>query len=204
MNAREVVGIAGSWSSIQRDGLLKLHELVSGVTAPGAVVECGVCNGGAAAVLWHAAGTERRLWLFDSFEGMPQPMEKDGGRAFSKYTHRMEAFGHWNRGEVEIVKSVVETVGPLERVEIVKGWVEETLPVYACQIGAIAVLHLDMDFYSPTITALNYLYPLVSPGGLVIFDDYNSWAGCKVAADEYMQAHGLRFTEPGYYIRVGA
>src|SRR3990172_8182969 len=111
MNATEIIEFARSYSGIRRDGLLKLHALVSGNQAEGAVVECGVCNGGSAAVLWHAAGTARRLWLFDSFEGMPMPTLPDGGRAFSKYNYRMEAFGHWNKGSMEIAKSLIGMVG---------------------------------------------------------------------------------------------
>lgn len=149
---------------------------------PGAAVECGVCAGGSAAVLWHAAGARRDLWLFDSFQGMPEPTLPDGGRAFAQYQARK----NWNKADVATVQRALNAVGvPSEMVHIIPGWFKDTIPSTAPQIGLIAVLHLDGDFYESTMTALVHLYPLVVPGGVIIVDDYYSWMGCKKAVDEY-------------------
>lgn len=70
-------------------------------------------------------------------------------------------------------------VGPAE---IIQGWFSATVPVWAKQQRPIAVLRLDGDWYDSTILCLEHLWPLVSPGGLVIIDDYYPWDGCSKAA----------------------
>ncbi|HUP59862.1 MAG TPA: TylF/MycF/NovP-related O-methyltransferase [Thermoanaerobaculia bacterium] len=79
----------------------------------------------------------------------------------------------------------------VERVEIRKGWFQDTLPSAKHEIGSIAVLRLDGDWYESTRVCLDNLYDLVAPGGYVIIDDYNYWEGCKRAVDEFLAARGL-------------
>lgn len=207
MNASEVVDICKPYSGLPREGLLDLYRLIYGLKAPGAVVECGVQNGGAGALCWAAAGIERDLWLFDSFQGLPRPTEPDGGRAFSKYAAKLQKGEGWCVGTVQNVNEVTAKVGGLARVHIVPGWVEDTLPDRHAEIGAIAVLHIDVDFYSPTQCALAWLYEQMSPGGLVIVDDYHCWEGCKKAVDEFTGEHGLTFAQmygsPVYWRKEG-
>jgi hypothetical protein len=55
----------------------------------------------------------------------------------------------------------------------------------------LALLRLDGDLYKSTQDALTSLYDKVSPGGYVIVDDYNSWDGCRAAADEFRKQRGI-------------
>ena len=82
-----------------------------------------------------------------------------------------------------------------------KGWFAETLPRWSGWIGEIAMLHLDADWYQSTIECLEYLYPQLVAGGLLILDDYGHWDGCKVACQEYGIDELLTVTPPcGAYL----
>jgi O-methyltransferase len=130
-------GLADLWTACERTGNLE-----------GAVVECGVLNGGAGAALWHAAGARRHLWLFDSFAGMPEPTEQDGGRAGCQYTYRTARPEGWNIGEIKTVKRVLSLVKvPRKLTHIIKGWFSETLPGTVDAIWAIVANHLYAEFY---------------------------------------------------------
>lgn len=154
---------------------------------PGDVVECGVCNGGTAATMGAAlrAGT-RRMWLFDSFQGLPEPGELDGDRAHREYHVGMDL------GSIPRVKEALSAVRfPLERVEIVPGWFQDTLP-HADRPERISVLHVDADWYDSVMLVLDTFYDRVSPGGYVVFDDYGHWEGCRKATDEFLSRRGIQ------------
>ncbi len=145
----------------------------------GAFVECGTYKGGSAAVLISRAG-ERDVWLFDSWEGCPEPSPYD----VDKNGHRGNA-GEFHSSEEDVVELLAK-LGPfVARVHRVKGWFEETVPVSVGAIGPIALLHLDGDWYESTKACLNGLYSLLLPGGLLVIDDYGYWEGCRRAVDEF-------------------
>ena len=75
----------------------------------------------------------------------------------------------------------------MDRIEFVKGWFENTVPVTRKQIQQIAVLRIDGDWYESTKCCLENLYDKVSSGGYVIVDDYQSCYGCRRAVDEFIQ-----------------
>lgn len=142
----------------------------------GALVECGVWRGGCSALMaW--VGRPRKMWLFDSFEGLPEPGPLDGLEA-KEYAGKVIASEH----EVQEVFAKVGVNG-----EIRKGWFESTVPVASREIGPIAVLRLDGDWYQSTKVCLENLYDLVARGGVVIVDDYDRWQGCRTAVDEFMR-----------------
>ncbi len=170
----------------------------------GAFVEFGVWKGGAAGVMAAAAlrhaqdkQTQPRMtWLFDSFEGLPEPTEKDGAYA-AEY-----ALEHTSGR----LRSIEKCVGPIEDVEklffsvlrierehvrIEKGWFQETLPGAKQELSQIAILRIDADWYESTAYVLEELYGQVTPGGWVIVDDYGHWEGCKKAVDEFFERRGI-------------
>ncbi len=166
---------------------------------PGSFVECGVWRGGCAGVLADRArqeGRGRLTWLFDSFAGLPAPTAADGAEA-----------AHYAGGRADGALSPIgRCVGPLAdvrrllfdtlaidegAVRIVPGWFQDTLAATRDQIGPIAVLRLDGDWYASTKVCLETLYDLVVPGGYVIVDDYGDWPGCRRATDEFLAARGL-------------
>ena len=162
----------------------------------GAIVECGVFKGGTSAVMTMAAAPHRRIWMFDSFEGLPEPGALDGEKAF-------EYAGHRSSGALTPID---QCVGPLETVEklffeilhidprrvfIRKGWFQDTLPIAKNEIGPIAILRLDGDWYDSTKVCLDNLYDLVAPGGFVLIDDYGYWEGARKAVDEFRESRGI-------------
>ena len=167
---------------------------------PGALVECGVWHGGAAALMAQASlssGTPRRLHLFDSFEGIPDAEPGDGDRAIRETggtaTGALSvAYDYADRGgpgSPTQVSGLLARIGyPLERVEFHVGWFQDTVP--ASDTGVIAVLRLDGDLYASTKVCLEGLYPRVAPGGIVVIDDYGAYDGCRSAVDEYLSANG--------------
>jgi O-methyltransferase len=164
----------------------------------GDIVECGVWRGGSAMMialtLLQLGYTERRLYLYDTFEGMSAPSGKD--RAFDDRpaARVMEQAGwqqmnQWCLAPIEDVRANVQSTGyPHDRVVLVKGRVEVTIP---SQVPArIALLRLDTDWYESTLHELTHLYPLVATGGVLIIDDYGYWKGAREATDQYFAQHG--------------
>ncbi|MFA5377697.1 MAG: TylF/MycF/NovP-related O-methyltransferase [Dehalococcoidia bacterium] len=196
------------YSSIPAFRISQMAELSRQfVHIDGAFVECGVYNGGGAAVMARELGP-RPVWLFDSFEGLPKPEEIDGGRATMKYNHKVEAKVKWQAGDPVKVQAAFRALNRWDSdVHIVKGWFEDTLP--GTDTGPIAALHLDADWYASTCIALETLYDRVVPGGLILVDDYGAWVGCRTAVQEFWQRRHIApaFTmldeTAGYWVKDG-
>ena len=161
---------------------------------PGAFVECGVWKGGSmravALALLERDIQDRDLYLFDTFAGMSEPTQHD--RKLNETTLAREKWeqtardGHneWCYAPLESVRDAVCSTGyPANRVHLIKGKVEDTLP---CEYpDSIALLRVDVDWYEATAHVLQNLYPRLIQGGVFIHDDYNTWAGAQQATDEY-------------------
>lgn len=180
----------------------------------GCFVECGVWRGGCAAVMAsiaHRARSNRRIWLFDSFEGLPEPSEKDGNLAKAyadgKNFGRLRSIGKAVASLSSVEELLFSKLGlSKENVSIVKGWFQETLPYYKEEIGPIAILRIDADWYESTKLCLEYLYDNVVRGGYVILDDYGCWEGCRRATDEFLEERNSRvelqkIDSTGYYFQ---
>lgn len=189
-------------TSLER--MYALYEAVQSVSArrlPGAIVECGVWKGGSmslvAETLVAAGDVERELYLYDTFEGMTAPDERDtdidGRRALDRMEELQSQGLRWGAEPMEPVIELMRGTGyPMDRVKFVKGDVLDTLD--QVRPGAIALLRLDTDWYQSTKKELEVLAPLVSKGGFIIFDDYGHYRGARQAVDEYLgpsRAHHL-------------
>jgi O-methyltransferase len=193
------VQLVQPYTMVGYERLMNAYDIVQRAEAKGlagAIVECGVFKGGSAAVMTMAASPQRRIWLFDSFEGLPEPTAEDGEKAVEYSGHRvtgaLEPIGQCV-GPLDVVKELFFeklAVDP-SRVMIRQGWFQETLPTARYEIGSIAVLRLDGDWYDSTKVCLENLYDLVAPGGYVIIDDYGYWEGCRRAVDEFVAGRGL-------------
>lgn len=177
-------------------------QLLMARQVPGCFVECGVWRGGSSGIMGLAlrhAGHNRGLHLFDSFEGLPEPTSIDGHEA-AKYScwrasGNLTSIGKCQAGRKEVEQLLFEQLHlPRSQVHFHVGWFQKTIPADADHIEAIALLRLDGDWYESTMVCLNYLYPKLSSGGIVLLDDYYAWAGCKKAADEYRERHGIKNT----------
>jgi O-methyltransferase len=160
----------------------------------GDIVECGVWRGGsmmaAALTLVHLGRTDRDLYLFDTFTGMPAPTSFDRRRADGVASATL--IKDWTREGSMWVPSPVEQVRrnlagtsyPASRIRLVEGRVNDTLPASAP--SRIALLRLDTDWYESTRHELIHLYPRITAAGVLIIDDYGYWAGARKAVDEYI------------------
>lgn len=167
-----------------------LSERIIKSRVTGDFMETGVWRGGACimmrAVMAAYGVNDRRVWLADSFEGLPVPSPElyplDADEKFHEYR--------------ELSVSVEEVANNFmkydlldDQVVFLKGWFKDTLPSAA--IEQLALLRLDGDLYESTIITLQALYSKVSPGGYVIVDDYHVVKGCKQAVNDFFSANNI-------------
>lgn len=176
--------------------LYNLYEAVRYVVSrrvPGDFVECGVWKGGSmlmmALTLLQLGDRSRKLYLYDTFEGMPASTSEDiNYSGMTAEARRERALTRSPEGWMyasfdEVKRAVLSTGYPEDRVAFVRGMVEDTIPGTSPE--QIAILRLDTDFYSSTKHELEYLYPRLSHGGVLIIDDYDDWLGARQATDDY-------------------
>jgi hypothetical protein len=161
----------------------------------GALVECGVAQGGCAGVMALADAQHREprhLWLFDSYEGLPDPSELDFEQGRTGAHLRPLPKGSC-LGTIEQVSELLfdDLKIPRERATLVKGWFENTLAPNKAAVGTIALLRIDADWYESVKCCLETFYDSVAPGGEVIIDDYGTCFGAEKAVDEFRGARGI-------------
>jgi Macrocin-O-methyltransferase (TylF) len=181
----------GRYTMLSEQRLRSLHAMARSCGAEsieGAFVECGVAAGGSSALLAGCArrlGSSRRVWCFDTFTGMPEPGPED--RARNGVTAEESGWGTGTCSAPEAsVLEAASLFGAADRIVIRKGLFQETLPIAAAEIGPIALLHLDGDWYDSTRVCLECLWHRVVPGGHIQVDDYGHWEGCRRAVDEFL------------------
>lgn len=195
-------GVEAPWALYQSIEYIVRHNI------PGDIVECGVWSGGsmllAAHALMHFGETSRRIWLYDTFAGLPKPeavdARWDGMPALPTWQHHQNAGGRWCYGGTpDHVRDVVCSSGyPADQFVFVEGLVEDTLP--ATRPDSIALLRLDTDLYRSTYHELVHLYPPLSIGGILILDDYGGFQGVRRAVDQYFDETG----QPAFLSRISA
>jgi D-inositol-3-phosphate glycosyltransferase len=174
--------------------LCEAIRYVSANRIGGDVVECGVWRGGsmlaAARSLLERGDTQRTLWLYDTFSGMTPPTAEDRRLidrtdAAALLATQPRSADVWAVADLDDVRRTMSLCDyPEERVRYVVGPVEETIP--GAVPKQIAVLRLDTDWYASTLHELIHLFPRLSPGGVLIIDDYGDWEGARRAVDEYL------------------
>jgi O-methyltransferase len=192
--AKLMLQVKPRYSMVTNKNLITLYQLVQRANAmrlPGAIVECGVWNGGSAAIMGLANQDDsyhrmtRTIWLFDSFEGVPRPGEQDGKQ------EREGFFEGWNKGHIAMVHRIFAKLGvPMDHVRIVRGWFDATLQT--APIDRIAILHIDSDWYDSVKIVLDTFYDRVVPGGFIILNDYGAWQGCNRALADFIVERGLQ------------
>jgi O-methyltransferase len=199
----ELVTAVSPFTMTSAERIVSLANAVRYITrgnVPGAIVECGVWRGGSmmtvARTLLTLGVRDRELHLYDTFEGMSAPTEHDrkwdGAVASDKFRLVATSDGSdWCRVSIEdVTANMLSTGYPSERIHLVKGMVERTIP-HAGMPEQIAILRLDTDFYESTRHELEHLYPRLVSGGVLIIDDYGEWEGARRAVDEYLERPGV-------------
>ena len=186
-------GAEAPWS------LFKSVEYIVKNNIPGDIVECGVWSGGsmllAAMSLIYFGDTSRKLYLYDTFSGMPRPEDIDRRwdglptlPTWENYANSGRVWGFG--GTVEMVKEVMRiSKYPEENIVYVEGLVEDTIP--GVRPDTISILRLDTDFYRSTLHELVHLYPYLVSRGILIIDDYGQFQGSRAATDQYIAENNL-------------
>lgn len=178
----------------------RLAALINAVTyvtlnaIPGDITECGVWKGGsmmAIALTLLANGDQSRsLYLYDTFEGMSPPTANDKTLDNLSAAEQLRSYpretGIWAYASSEEVRANLLSTGyPKEKIHLIEGKVEDTIP--KTLPPSLSLLRLDTDWYESTKHELKYLYPLLETKGILIIDDYGHWQGARKAVDEYFR-----------------
>jgi len=191
------------------------------LNVPGAIIDCGVFKGQSLMTwaklveIFCPGDTFKKIIGFDTFKGFPDLSKTDG----AKIPRRDKVVGGFNAESfLPMLEKIIDInqqdsmIPRFKRVELKKGDVRKTIPTFVKENPGIRIslLHIDMDLYEPTKTALKYLYPLVSPGGVILLDEYAmaDFQGESIAFDEYFgnnkpQITKFTFTPTpgGYFIK---
>jgi O-methyltransferase len=151
--------------------LIELLKLITGV--PGDTVEVGVFRGASSVLICEGtAGEGRTHFAVDSYEGLSAPGDKDGG--------------YWNAGDMAAPEAAVRERLSQYPAYVIRGWVPNVLG--AVPAVALAFAHIDVDLYEPTCAASEWAYERLSPGGILLCDDYGfaSCPGARRGLDEVL------------------
>lgn len=203
---QEVIDIIESVTPYTMTGIQRLFALIQAVkyvvkaNIPGNIVECGVWRGGSMMAVAHTlrqlGENNIDLYLFDTYEGMTKPSDIDidyaGMPATTTFerTKRSNDSSEWCYASIEEVRNNLLSTGyNRERLKLIKGKVEDTIPDFAP--NQISLLRLDTDWHESTRHELVHLYPRLSAGGVLIIDDYGHWQGSRKATDEYFEQNNV-------------
>jgi O-methyltransferase len=187
-----ILQVKPNFTMVRNNNLINLYRSVQIVNQEdllGDIVECGVWNGGSAAVMGASckegvSPKKRSIWLFDSFQGLPPPDERDSDKERKFY------FNGWNKGNIDNVEVIFKDFGiSLKDVHIVPGWFQSTLK--SAPIKNIAILHIDADWYDSVKIVLDELFNKVVPNGFIVLDDYFYWQGCKKAVHDFFSENNI-------------
>lgn len=188
-----------AWPYDNAETMIGLHRLnnieycvrdVLSRNVPGDLIEAGAWRGGATifmrAVLKAYGDHRRKVWVADSFQGLPKP----DAAAFPIDAQNYLEPNRTLAVSLDEVKRNFARYGLLDdQVRFLPGWFRDTLP--HAPVDKLAVLRIDGDLYESTIECLRYLYPKVSPGGYIIDDDYGALINSKRAVDDFRAQQGI-------------
>lgn len=174
---------------VRLENIQYLIEIVESEGIPGDVMECGVWKGGAtilmAGVLEALDNKTRRVWVADSFQGLPKPNPEQYpvDQGDPHHTYKFLAVS-----QADVQKNFERYSLMSDRVQFLPGFFKDSLPG---PVEKLAVLRVDADMYESTTQALEALYPKVSPQGFVIIDDYYNIRGCHEAVEDFRKRHEI-------------
>ncbi|MCA3126547.1 MAG: class I SAM-dependent methyltransferase [Rhodocyclaceae bacterium] len=182
-------------------GKPKLENIAEAVLAvreagvPGGFLEAGVALGGSAILLGKIKPKDAPLALYDVFSMIPAPGENDGEDAHKRYEEISSGQSAGLGGKtyygyvdklLDVVKQNLRDAGldlVEDHIECIPGLFDETLH----PAGPIALAHVDCDWYESVKVCVDRIAPHLSKGGIIVFDDYSSYSGCRSAVDEWME-----------------
>lgn len=162
-----------------------LFNIARGVRhVSGDIAECGVFRAASSFLMLSASeGTGKKLHGFDSFEGLSKPDESDAVMS----AHTFE----WKENDLAVPEDIARrNLGLFPNlVTLYKGWIPERF--HEVKDTAFSIVHIDVDLFQPTLDSLEFFWPRLSPGGVIICDDYGfeTCPGAKKAMDEFFEKH---------------
>jgi hypothetical protein len=169
---------------------------------PGSFLEAGCALGGSAMVLTQAKDPGRPLYIYDVFGMIPPPTDEDGPDIHERYEKIKsgqaagiggDPYYGYEEALMDRVRDTFATLGlPVDdnAVTLVKGLFQDTIT----GDEPVALAHIDGDWYDSVRTCLERIGPRLSPGGIMVIDDYFYWSGCRTAVDEFLAAHPDDYT----------
>lgn len=159
----------------------------------GVFIEAGCALGGSTVVIADQRPTAAPFWVYDTFEGMPPPTERDSPDVHERYRvissgqsvgiNGATYYGYRKDLEAHVRATLDQHVraSNAQGIQLFKGLVQDTLQVRQ----AVAFAHIDVDWYDPVMTCIQRIFPHLELGGSLIFDDYSDYQSCRNAVDEY-------------------
>lgn len=174
--------------------LVRLCKQIESQKIEGVFIETGCALGGSAILIASIKNTKRSLYVYDVFGMIPPPTSEDPKEVHDRYQKILngESGGigsdNYYGYEEDLYDKVclnfrsfdIEPVK--ENTHLVKGLLQQTMKIHF----PVAFAHIDVDWYEPVKISLERIFPLLSPGGCIVLDDYNDWGGCKKATDEFL------------------
>lgn len=202
--ADKIVHTVKPYSMVSYPGLYftiaKTVEVMRSVD--GVLVECGTWKGGCALAMLMTqralyGAVPRKVYLLDSFQGLPTATQKDGPLAnqWQNTQSRDVVYENCRCPQDDVVQNLARFGFGEADYEIVPGWFSETARPLAQRLSeeGIALLRLDGDWYESTMDCLQSLEPIVRENGIVILDDYYAWDGCARALHEYISRQDFSY-----------
>lgn len=190
--------MADALTYLEKEALEDLHGQVRRIedqAVPGLIIEAGCALGGSAIVLASAKSQPRQLNVYDVFGVIPAPSERDGQDVLDRYqviiSGKSEGiagqkyYGYEENLFDKVTRSFAHHGLPIEanNVRLIKGLFQDTLQINE----PVALAHVDGDWYESVTVCLQRIAPHLSPGGVLVIDDYGAWSGCRQAVDEYFR-----------------
>jgi O-methyltransferase len=178
-------------SAINIEKLPFMYDLINQRTQlEGDVAEVGVFRGGVGILLGDML-PNKNIYLFDTFEGIPEVCEKDN-------FHIVKDFDDVDYEEVK------ETLSEWSNIKVYKGFFPNEQSNQLLSNKKFSIVHIDTDTYNSYIDCLEFFYPRMVPNGLILLDDYNesSCEGATLATNEFMinKPENIQNSERQYYI----
>lgn len=172
-HAERVREIVTSWPT-QTMGVDEAYMIRAAVLqtakVEGDIAEVGVYRGGTARIICEAKGN-RPLHLFDTFEGLPEPGEIDSAFRRGEYACSLESVRQYLKGFADV--------------RFYKGLFPGTAE--PAKLHKFSFVHLDVDLYESTMAALDFFYPRMDPGAVIISHDYVTFPGVRAAFDQFFE-----------------
>jgi hypothetical protein len=165
-----------------------LNSISRSINVDGDICEFGVAQGSTSALMANEiSSTNKKLWLFDSFEGLPKPTDQDELIDDIFNLGSMEAYHGQMSNKRELVENKLKAINfPNEKVEIVPGFIEQTILENHLP-KKVSFAYIDFDFYEPIKIVLEYLDICMDAGAMIVVDDYQFFSsGVEKAVQEFL------------------